>query len=97
MTDVISGAIDLTFADFSVAIPQMNGGSRNDGSQRSRNMINCAIAGLGRRGRSLVNAASGLDRLKISRAVETDLDRARPFCTEHGIRSEERRVGKECA
>jgi tripartite-type tricarboxylate transporter receptor subunit TctC len=27
MTDVISGAIDLTFADFSVAIPQMNGGT----------------------------------------------------------------------
>ena len=48
-------------------------------------MINCAIAGLGRWGRSLVNAASGLDSLKISRAVETDLDRARPFCTEHGI------------
>jgi tripartite-type tricarboxylate transporter receptor subunit TctC len=27
MTDVISGAIDLTFGDFSVAIPQMNGGT----------------------------------------------------------------------
>jgi tripartite-type tricarboxylate transporter receptor subunit TctC len=27
MTDVIGGAIDLTFGDFSVAIPQMNGGS----------------------------------------------------------------------
>jgi len=48
-------------------------------------MINCAILGLGRWGRSLVNAAAGLERLKISRAVETDLDRARPFCAEHGI------------
>ncbi len=27
MNDVMSGAIDLTFADFSVAIPQMNGGT----------------------------------------------------------------------
>jgi tripartite-type tricarboxylate transporter receptor subunit TctC len=27
MTDVISGAIDLTFGDFSVAIPQINGGT----------------------------------------------------------------------
>jgi predicted dehydrogenase len=48
-------------------------------------MINCAIAGLGRWGRSLVNAAEGLDQLKVSRAVETDLDRARTFCAEHGI------------
>jgi predicted dehydrogenase len=51
----------------------------------SRSMTNCAIAGLGRWGRSLVNAADGLDRLRISRAVETDLDRARSFCAEHGI------------
>jgi predicted dehydrogenase len=51
----------------------------------SRSMTNCAIAGLGRWGRSLVNAADGLDRLKISRAVETDLDRARSFCAERGI------------
>jgi predicted dehydrogenase len=48
-------------------------------------MINCAILGLGRWGRSLVKAADGLERLIISRAVETDLDRARPFCAEHGI------------
>jgi predicted dehydrogenase len=43
-------------------------------------VINCAILGLGRWGRSLVKAADGLDRLKIARAVETDLDRARSFC-----------------
>jgi predicted dehydrogenase len=48
-------------------------------------MINCAIAGLGRWGRSLVNAAEGLDRLRILRAVETDLDRARQFCAERSI------------
>ena len=36
-------------------------------------MIACAIAGLGRWGRSLVEAASASTRLKITRAVETDL------------------------
>jgi predicted dehydrogenase len=51
----------------------------------SRSMTNCAIAGLGRWGRTLVNAADGLDRLKISRAVETDLDRVGSFCAERGI------------
>ena len=48
-------------------------------------MIACAIAGLGRWGRSLVEAASASARLKITRAVETDLVRARPFCAERGI------------
>jgi predicted dehydrogenase len=48
-------------------------------------MIRCAIAGLGRWGRSLVEAAEGNPRLKITRAVETDLDRARAFCAERGI------------
>lgn len=48
-------------------------------------MIACAIAGLGRWGRALVEAASTSERLKITRAVETDLVNARPFCTEHGI------------
>jgi predicted dehydrogenase len=48
-------------------------------------MIACAIAGLGRWGRSLVEAARTSGRLKIVRAVETDLVRAHPFCAEHGI------------
>jgi len=48
-------------------------------------MIACAIAGLGRWGRSLVEAAGKGTRLKITRAVETDLVGARPFCDEHGI------------
>jgi predicted dehydrogenase len=48
-------------------------------------MIACAIAGLGRWGRGLVEAASRSGRLKIKRAVETDLVRAQPFCAEHGI------------
>ena len=48
-------------------------------------MIACAIAGLGRWGRSLVEAASANTRLKITRAVETDLTRAHPFCAERGI------------
>jgi predicted dehydrogenase len=48
-------------------------------------MINCVIVGLGRWGRSLVNAAAGLERLRISRAVETDLDRAGDFCAERSI------------
>jgi predicted dehydrogenase len=48
-------------------------------------MIRCAIAGLGRWGRALVEAARVSSRLKITRAVETDLERVRPFCEERGI------------
>jgi predicted dehydrogenase len=48
-------------------------------------MINCAIAGLGRWGRSLVDAASHLDGFNITRAVETDIERARGFCVDRKI------------
>lgn len=48
-------------------------------------MINCAIVGLGRWGRNLVEAARGQTRLKIIRAVETDIDHARGFCAEHHL------------
>jgi predicted dehydrogenase len=48
-------------------------------------MITCAIAGLGRWGRNLVEAAASGKRLAITRAVETDLVHAHPFCAEHGI------------
>jgi len=48
-------------------------------------MINCAIAGLGRWGRSLVEAAERGGRLKITRAVEPDVERARDFCAAHGL------------
>src|SRR5579872_2294016 len=48
-------------------------------------MIRCAIAGLGRWGRSLVEAAKANPRLKIARAVEADLERAHGFCDERGI------------
>jgi predicted dehydrogenase len=47
--------------------------------------IRCAIAGLGRWGRALVEAAAAGSRLKITHAVETDLAQARPFCEERGI------------
>ena len=48
-------------------------------------MINCAIVGLGRWGRNLAEAARGQARLKIIRAVETDIDNARGFCAEHHL------------
>jgi predicted dehydrogenase len=48
-------------------------------------VIACAIAGLGRWGRSLTEAARASGRLEIVRAVETDLVHAHPFCAEHGI------------
>jgi predicted dehydrogenase len=48
-------------------------------------MINCAIVGLGRWGRNLVEAARGQARLKLTRAVETDIDHARGFCDEHHL------------
>ena len=42
-------------------------------------MIQAAIIGLGRWGRSLVEASHGHARLKIVRAVEPDLDRGTRF------------------
>lgn len=49
-------------------------------------MIQCAIVGLGRWGRHLVEAARGHGKLKMIRAVETDLARAQGFCAEHQLR-----------
>jgi predicted dehydrogenase len=48
-------------------------------------MIDCAIAGLGRWGRNLVDAAASSGRLRITHAVETDLEPAKDFCTAHKI------------
>ena len=48
-------------------------------------MIQGAIVGLGRWGRSLVEASSGHERLKIVRAVEPDLATAQRFCDEHHL------------
>ena len=48
--------------------------------------IRAAIVGLGRWGRSLVEAAKRVSRLKIARAVEPDLERARDFASEHASR-----------
>ena len=48
-------------------------------------MIQAAIVGLGRWGRSLVQAAAGHSRLKIVRAVEPDIEGGRAFCAEHGL------------
>ena len=48
-------------------------------------MINCAIAGLGRWGRALVEASRASGRLNIMQAVETDLAGARDFCSERNV------------
>src|SRR3979490_2192059 len=48
-------------------------------------MIHAAIAGLGRWGRALTEAAAGHDRLKLVRAVEPAMDGARDFCTQHQL------------
>jgi predicted dehydrogenase len=48
-------------------------------------MIRCAIAGLGRWGRSLVEAAQRSGRLQISHAVEPDAEAARAFCAGHHL------------
>jgi predicted dehydrogenase len=48
-------------------------------------MIRAAIVGLGRWGRQLAGAAAGHARLKIVRAVEPDVERARGFCAEHHL------------
>jgi predicted dehydrogenase len=49
-------------------------------------MIRCAIAGLGRWGRSLVEAAERGGRLQIIHAVEPDAEAARAFCAGHGLK-----------
>ena len=48
-------------------------------------MIPAAIVGLGRWGRNLVKASLGHERLKIVRAVETDIKAAHGFCAEHHL------------
>jgi predicted dehydrogenase len=48
-------------------------------------MINCAIAGLGRWGRALVEAAHHEPRLKITSAVEPDIAHAEDFCATHRL------------
>lgn len=48
-------------------------------------MITCAIAGLGRWGRALVEAARNEPRLRIVSAVETDIVSAADFCAAHGL------------
>jgi predicted dehydrogenase len=48
-------------------------------------MIRAAIVGLGRWGRSLVEASLRHGRLKIVRAVEPDIDGARGFCAAHHL------------
>ena len=48
-------------------------------------MIRAAIAGLGRWGRNLVEAAADHPQLKIVRAVEPDIKAAQDFCTQHDL------------
>src|SRR5216684_626546 len=48
-------------------------------------MINASIVGLGRWGRNLVEASLNHERFKIIRAVETEIDSARDFCTAHHL------------
>ena len=48
-------------------------------------MIQAAIIGLGRWGRSLVEASHGHERLKIVRAVEPDRAAAQDFCSHHHL------------
>jgi predicted dehydrogenase len=48
-------------------------------------MINAAIVGLGRWGRSLLEASLNHERFKITRAVEPEIDSARDFCTAHRL------------
>jgi predicted dehydrogenase len=49
-------------------------------------MIRCAIAGLGRWGRSLVEAAQRGGRLQVTHAVEPDAEAARAFCAGHDLK-----------
>jgi predicted dehydrogenase len=48
-------------------------------------MIRAAMVGLGRWGRSLVEASLGHDRISILHAVEPDTENAQAFCAQHGL------------
>jgi len=48
-------------------------------------MIDCAVAGLGRWGRALVEAAHDEPRLRIISAVEPDISTAESFCAAHDL------------
>jgi predicted dehydrogenase len=48
-------------------------------------LINAAIAGLGRWGRTLVDAASGHDRLRFVAAIEPARDGAIDYCAQHKL------------
>ena len=48
-------------------------------------MIRAAIVGLGRWGRTIVEASLDHKQLRIVRAVEPDINGARSFCTEHRL------------
>jgi predicted dehydrogenase len=48
-------------------------------------MIRAAIVGLGRWGRNLVEASLGPERIKIVRAVESDIKAAQGFCAQHHL------------
>jgi predicted dehydrogenase len=48
-------------------------------------MIHAAIVGLGRWGRRLVEASIGHPRIRITRAVEPELEGAENFCAEHRL------------
>lgn len=49
-------------------------------------MINAAIAGLGRWGRTIVDASVGYDRLRFITAIEPAMDSARDYCAEHQLK-----------
>ncbi|MDB5602597.1 MAG: oxidoreductase family protein [Xanthobacteraceae bacterium] len=49
-------------------------------------MINAAIIGLGRWGKSLVSAVQGSERLRFVHGVSQEPDEARDFTTKHGLR-----------
>jgi predicted dehydrogenase len=53
-------------------------------------VIRTAIVGLGRWGRSLVEASTAHPRLRLVRAVEPDLAAAAEFCARHGLELTER-------
>ena len=86
VTDVIAGVIDLAFADFSVAIPQMQGGTlRGIGvTSPKRNELTPDLPAArrghaGLRGHDLVRAA-GARRTRRSRSSTGSTQRAKKSC-----------------
>src|ERR1700753_4398805 len=70
----------------SLGLPEIDN-SKTVGTQKGARMIDAAVIGLGRWGKSLVNAVQGKSaRLRFVHGVSKEPDDARAFAQQHGFK-----------